>query len=318
MLIKRASRFKTSEITDPALYLNRRQFMVGAAALALWPSAAAAAAPPVSGQPLKAARNPAFSLGDPPTKFENATTYNNFYEFGVDKDDPSKLAHTLRPRPWTVQVDGEVAKPKTYDIDELLKLSPLEERVYALRCVEGWSMVIPWTGFPLASLLKQVGPTGQAKFVEFSTLLDPEQFPGQRKGLLDFGGLQWPYIEGLRLDEAMHPLTLLTMGMYGQVLPNQNGAPIRVVVPWKYGFKSAKSIVRIRLVAKQPQTAWNKAAPQEYGFYSNVNPTVDHPRWSQATERRIGEFMRRKTLMFNGYADQVASLYTGMDLRKEY
>jgi methionine sulfoxide reductase catalytic subunit len=318
MLIKRAPMFKASEITDPALYLDRRQFMVGAAALALWPSGAAAAAPPASGQPLKATRNPTFSVGDPPTKFENVTTYNNFYEFGVDKDDPSKLAHTLRPRPWTVQVDGEVAKPKTYDIDELLKLFPLEERVYALRCVEGWSMVIPWIGFPLASLLKQAGPTSQAKFVEFTTLLDPEQFPGQRKGLLDFGGLQWPYLEGLRLDEAMNPLTLLTMGMYGQVLPNQNGAPIRVVVPWKYGFKSAKSIVRIRLVAKQPQTAWNKAAPQEYGFYSNVNPTVDHPRWSQATERRIGEFMRRKTLMFNGYADQVASLYTGMDLRKEY
>jgi methionine sulfoxide reductase catalytic subunit len=318
MLIRRASRFKASEITDPGLYVNRRQFMVGAAALALWPSGAAVAASAPAGQPLKATRSPAFSLNDPPTKFENATTYNNFYEFGVDKDDPSRLAHSLRPRPWTVQVDGEVAKPKTYDIDELLKLFPLEERVYALRCVEGWSMVIPWIGFPLASLLKQVGPTGQAKFVEFTTLLDPEQFPGQRKGLLDFGGLQWPYIEGLRLDEAMHPLTLLTVGMYGQVLPNQNGAPVRVVVPWKYGFKSAKSLVRIRLVGKQPQTAWNKAAPQEYGFYSNVNPTVDHPRWSQATERRIGEFMRRKTLMFNGYADQVASLYTGMDLRKEY
>jgi methionine sulfoxide reductase catalytic subunit len=318
MLIKRAPMFKASEITDPGLYVNRRQFMVGAAALALWPSGAAAAASPPSGQPLKATRNPAFSVSDAPTKFENVTTYNNFYEFGVDKDDPSRLAHSLRPRPWTVQVDGEVAKPKSYDIDELLRLFPLEERVYALRCVEGWSMVIPWIGFPLASLLKQVGPTGQAKFVEFTTLLDPEQFPGQRKGLLDFGGLQWPYIEGLRLDEAMNPLTLLTVGMYGQVLPNQDGAPVRVVVPWKYGFKSAKSLVRIRLVAKQPQTAWNKAAPQEYGFYSNVNPTVDHPRWSQATERRIGEFLRRKTLMFNGYADQVASLYSGMDLRKDY
>ena len=317
MLITRAPKFKASEITDHGIYVNRREFMLGAAALALWPSVAAAAPPP-SGQPLKAIRNAAFSVSDPPTKFENVTTYNNFYEFGVDKDDPSRLAHSLRTRPWTVKVDGEVAKAKTYDIDELLKLFPLEERVYALRCVEGWSMVIPWIGFPLASLLKQVEPTGQAKFVEFTTLLDPEQFPGQRKGLLDFGGLQWPYIEGLRLDEAMHPLTLLTVGMYGQVLPNQNGAPIRVVVPWKYGFKSAKSIVRIRLVAKEPQTAWNKAAPQEYGFYSNVNPTVDHPRWSQATERRIGEFMRRKTLMFNGYADQVASLYAGMDLRKDY
>jgi sulfoxide reductase catalytic subunit YedY len=215
-------------------------------------------------------------------------------------------------------VSGYVAKPKTYDIDELLKLFPLEERVYALRCVEGWSMVIPWIGFPLASLLKRVEPTGQAKFVEFTTLLDPEQFPGQRKSILSFSSLDWPYVEGLRMDEAIHPLTLITVGMYGQILPNQNGAPIRVVVPWKYGFKSAKSIVRIRLVSEQPKTAWEKAQPNEYGFYSNVNPTVDHPRWSQATERRIGEFLRRKTLMFNGYADQVASLYAGMDLRKNY
>jgi sulfoxide reductase catalytic subunit YedY len=317
MLIKRAPKFKASEITDERLYLNRREFMAGAAALALWPSGAEAASSPL-GQPLKATRNPAFSVSDPATKFESATTYNNFYEFGVDKEDPSRLAHTLRPRPWSVKVDGHVAKPKTYDIEELLRLSPLEERVYALRCVEGWFMIIPWIGYPLASLLKQVEPTGQAKFVEFTTLLAPDQFPGQRPGLFNLGGLDWPYIEGLRLDEAMHPLTLLTVGMYGQVLPNQNGAPIRIVVPWKYGFKSAKSIVRIRLVSEQPGTAWNRAAPQEYGFYSNVNPTVDHPRWSQATERRIGEFLRRKTLMFNGYADQVASLYSGMDLKKNY
>ncbi len=317
MLIKRAPMLKASEITDPKLYCNRREFMVGAAALALLPTAAAAATTP-SGQPLKATRNPAFSITEAPTKFESATTYNNFYEFGVNKEDPARLAHTLKPRPWTVQVDGHVAKPKTFDIDELLRLSPLEERIYPLRCVEGWSMVIPWIGFPLAPLLKRVEPTGQAKFVEFTTLLDPEQFPAQRKGLLNLASLDWPYVEGLRLDEAMHPLTLLTVGMYGQVLPNQDGAPIRVVVPWKYGFKSAKSIVRIRLVGEQPKTAWEKAAPQEYGFYSNVNPTVDHPRWSQASERRIGEFIRRKTLMFNGYADQVASLYAGLDLRKNY
>ncbi|OGL11448.1 MAG: mononuclear molybdenum enzyme YedY, partial [Candidatus Rokubacteria bacterium RIFCSPLOWO2_02_FULL_72_37] len=236
---------------------------------------------------------------------------------GVDKDDPSRLAGSLRTRPWSVQVDGLVHKPKTFDIDELLRLFPLEERVYALRCVEAWSMVIPWTGFPLASLLKRVEPTGSATFVEFTTLLDPEQFPGQRPGFFGFS-LDWPYVEGLRLDEALHPLTLVTVGMYGRVLPNQNGAPVRVVVPWKYGFKSAKSIVRIRLVREQPVTSWSKANPREYGFYSNVNPAVSHPRWSQATERRIGEFRRRTTLPFNGYADQVASLYTGMDLGKYY
>jgi len=317
MLIKRAPMFKASEITDPKLYFNRREFIAGAAALALLPRGAAAAAAP-AGQLLKATRNQSFSISDPATKFESATTYNNFYEFGPDKDDPARLAHTLKPRPWTVQVDGHVAKPKTYDIDELLKLFPLEERVYALRCVEGWSMVIPWIGFPLASLLKRVEPTGQAKLVEFTTLQDPEQFPAQKPSLLSLSGIEWPYIEGLRLDEAMHPLTLLSVGMYGQVLPNQNGAPIRLVVPWKYGFKSAKSIVRIRLVSQQPKTTWEKAQSQEYGFYSNVNPEVDHPRWSQASERRIGEFMRRKTLMFNGYADQVAWLYAGMDLRKYY
>jgi sulfoxide reductase catalytic subunit YedY len=228
------------------------------------------------------------------------------------------LAHTLKPRPWTIQVDGHVKRSKKYDVEELMRLFPLEERVYRLRCVEGWSMVIPWIGYPLASLIKRLEPTSKAKFVEFTTLLDPEQFPGQRKGLLSFSSLDWPYVEGLRLDEALHPLTLLTFGLYGQVLPNQNGAPVRVVVPWKYGFKSAKSIVRIRFVSEQPKTAWEKATPSEYGFYSNVNPTVDHPRWSQATERRIGEFRRRQTLMFNGYADQVTSLYAGMDLKKLY
>jgi methionine sulfoxide reductase catalytic subunit len=320
-------RFKASDITDETMYLNRRSFMVGgaatlvgagAAALARRASASAATTDPKLSAPLAATRNPAFVVPDAPTKVQDATTYNNFYEFGVNKEDPAAHAHTLRPRPWTVQVDGLVGKPRTFDIDELLRAFPLEERVYSLRCVEGWSMVIPWIGFSLAALLKRVEPTSQAKYVEFTTLLDPEQMPGQKKSLFNLSGLDWPYTEGLRLDEALHPLTLLTVGMYGHVLPNQNGAPVRVVVPWKYGFKSAKSLVRIRLTAEEPKTAWNKAAPQEYGFYSNVNPTVDHPRWSQATERRIGEFRRRKTLMFNGYADQVASLYTGMDLKKYY
>jgi sulfoxide reductase catalytic subunit YedY len=316
MLIRRAPMFKESEVTDERLYLDRRTFLTGVGALTVSAAGAAAeaAAPPPVGQPLSARPNPEFRLADPPTRREDATTYNNFYEFGVDKDDPARLAGTLRTRPWTVQVDGHVAKPRTFDVDELLRLAPLEERIYALRCVEGWSMVIPWIGFPLAALLRRVEPTGRAKYAEFTTLMDPEQFPGQRKGLFSFSSLEWPYVEGLRLDEALHPLTLLTVGMYGHVLPNQNGAPIRVVVPWKYGYKSAKSIVRIRLVTDEPKTAWNKAQPNEYGFYSNVNPTVDHPRWSQATERRIGEFRRRKTLMFNGYADRVASLYTGMDL----
>jgi methionine sulfoxide reductase catalytic subunit len=319
MLIRRAPRFTESQITDPKLYLSRRELMSGAAAaLVLSPSLASAAAPAPVLAPLVATRNAAFSVTDTATKVEAATTYNNFYEFGVNKDDPSRLGHTLRPRPWTVRVDGFVNKPKTFDIDELIKLFPLEERVYSLRCVEAWSMVIPWVGFPLASLLKRVEPNGQAKFVEFTTLLDPNQFPAQKPGFFGFSSLDWPYVEGLRLDEALHPLTLLTVGMYGKVLPNQNGAPIRIVVPWKYGFKSAKSIVRIRLVGEQPKTAWEKAAPAEYGFFSNVNPAVSHPRWSQADERRIGEFRRRPTLPFNGYADQVASLYTGMDLKKFY
>jgi len=317
MLIRRAPRFRSSEITPERLYLDRRTFIAGAGALAVAGRADAAPATP-PGTPLKATRNDAFTVKDAPTKFESATTYNNFYEFGVNKEDPSRMAGTLKTRPWTVKVDGLVAKPKTFDIDELLRAFPLEERIYSLRCVEAWSMVIPWIGFPLGALLKRVEPTSQAKYVGFTTLLDPEQFPAQRKGFFNLGGLDWPYTEGLRLDEAMHPLTLVTVGMYGQVLPNQNGAPIRVVVPWKYGFKSAKSIVRISLVTEQPKTAWNVAAPSEYGFYSNVNPEVSHPRWSQATERRIGEFRRRPTLMFNGYGDQVASLYAGMDLKKFY
>ena len=311
-------KLRYSDVTPERLYLSRRELMAGAAALAVVGAAGEArAAGAPAGAPLKATSNPAFKLADAPTKFEAATTYNNFYEFGVNKNDPADLAGTLKPRPWKVQVDGLVQKPQTFDVDDVIRMAPLEERVYRLRCVEGWSMVIPWIGFPLSVLLKRVDPTGSAKYVEFSTLVDPEQFPGQKKSFFNFSGLDWPYTEGLRLDEALHPLTLLTVGMYGQVLPNQNGAPIRVVVPWKYGFKSAKSIVRIRLTSDEPKTAWNKAAPQEYGFFSNVNPKVDHPRWSQATERRIGEFRRRPTLMWNGY-DQVAGLYSGMDLKKFY
>ena len=307
-----------SDVTPERLYLSRRELMVGAALAVIGLDAgreASAAAP--AGAPLKATPNAAYRVADAPTKIEAATTYNNFYEFGTSKEDPARLAGSLKPRPWHVQVDGLCAKPRTFDIEEILKLAPLEERIYALRCVEAWSMVIPWIGYPLAALLRQVEPRPGAKYVEFTTLKDPAQFPGQKPSV--FGGsLDWPYTEGLRLDEALHPLTLLTVGMYGQVLPNQNGAPVRIVIPWKYGFKSAKSIVRIRLTDAEPKTAWNKAAPQEYGFYSNVNPTVDHPRWSQGTERRIGEFRRRQTLMFNGYADQVASLYAGMDLTKQY
>jgi sulfoxide reductase catalytic subunit YedY len=250
------------------------------------------------------------------TSRKDATSYNNFYEFGTDKSDPAENAHTLRTRPWTVQIEGEVKKPMTLDIDSLLKLAPLEERIYRLRCVEGWSMVIPWIGYSFSELIKKVEPTGNAKFVEFITLADHQQMPGVRSRVLD-----WPYVEGLRIDEANHPLALLTLGMYGDVLPNQNGAPVRMVVPWKYGFKSAKSIVKIRFVRDMPRTSWNKSAPNEYGFYSNVNPEVDHPRWSQASERRIGEdgffTKKRKTLMFNGYPE-VASLYTGMDLKKFY
>lgn len=311
-----------SEITPQEVYTGRRQFITRMAATAavgtgMWEMAnreAFAQAAPA--QKLAARANVALSTDEKQTPFKDASGYNNFYEFGLDKGDPAENAHTLRTRPWTVRIEGEVNKPLTLDIDSLLKLAPLEERVYRLRCVEGWSMVIPWVGYSLSNLLKQVEPLGAAKFVEFTTLADRKQMPGLKSGVLD-----WPYVEGLRIDEAMHPLTMLTMGMYGQVLPNQNGAPVRLVVPWKYGFKSAKSIVRIRLVSRQPRTAWNDSAPREYGFYSNVNPNVDHPRWSQASERRIGETglfqPKRKTLMFNGY-DQVASLYTGMDLKRYY
>jgi len=253
-----------------------------------------------------------YSTTEKQTPFNDITHYNNYYEFSTDKYEPAELAKNFNPRPWTVKVEGLVNKPKTYDIDTLLKLH-LEERIYRMRCVEGWSMVIPWIGLPLSTVLNDVQPNSKAKFVEFTSLLDPKRFPGQQRNVLD-----WPYVEGLRMDEAMHPLTILSMGLYGETLPNQDGAPIRLVVPWKYGFKGIKAIVKIKLVDKQPVSTWTKSGPNEYGFYSNVNPDVDHPRWSQAKERRIGEFIKRPTLMFNGYGDQVASMYTGMDLKKNY
>ena len=312
MLIRQPGDIPPSEITPPEIYRERRRFMQGMGALAA--GAALGAAPDVqAGARLAGVRGSAYTLNEEKTPYKAVTTYNNFYEFGTGKSDPAENAGSLKTRPWTVTVEGEVGKPGVYDIDSLLKLAPLEERVYRMRCVEGWSMVIPWVGFPLSELIRRVAPTGNAKYVEFVTLNDPGQMPGQRSRVLD-----WPYVEGLRLDEAMHPLTILAVGLYGEVLPNQNGAPIRLVVPWKYGFKSAKSLVRIRFVEKQPLTAWMRAAPQEYGFYSNVNPHVDHPRWSQAKERRIGEFFKRDTLMFNGYGTQVAQLYRGMDLQRYF
>jgi sulfoxide reductase catalytic subunit YedY len=317
----------SSEITPRAVYEGRRDWLrllgggIAGTALAGWAArdARAQVARPGKLAALAGVRSTASGAVtmEKPTAYDDVTGYNNFYEFGTDKADPAKNAHTLKTRPWTVAIEGEVKKPKVYDLDELLKLSPMEERVYRLRCVEGWSMVVPWVGYSLAELIKRVEPTGNAKYVEFVTLADPKTMPfvGSRV-------LEWPYVEGLRLDEAMHPLTLLAFGMYGEVLPNQNGAPVRAVVPWKYGFKSGKSIVKIRFTDKQPATSWVKSASQEYGFYSNVNPEVDHPRWSQATERRIGEdglfAKKRPTLMFNGYGPQVAQLYAGMDLKKNY
>jgi sulfoxide reductase catalytic subunit YedY len=331
MWIKRSDRIKLtgddiarSEITPQRVFENRRRVLQAAGAAALGgvigthgeAARAAYTSPDAKAQKLAAKTNARFVALDQATPFKDITTYNNFYEFGTDKADPAQNAGTLRAHPWKVSVEGEIKNPKVYDIDELLKLAPLEERVYRLRCVEGWSMVIPWIGIPLSELIKRVQPNGNAKYVQFITLADPSQMPGLSTPVLD-----WPYSEGLRMDEAMNPLTLLTMGLYGQVLPNQNGAPVRVVVPWKYGFKSAKSLVKIRFLDKQPPTSWNTYASNEYGFYSNVNPNVDHPRWSQATERRIGDGFftpKRKTLMFNGYGDQVASLYQGMDLKKNF
>jgi sulfoxide reductase catalytic subunit YedY len=301
---------QSSEITPRDLFHDRRRFMqlaAGASLTALLPQNAFA------GEPLAGVTKSTDRLIDELTPLKDITSYNNFYEFGTGKEDPAKNAGSLKTRPWTITVEGEVNKPKVFDIEELLKLAPLEERIYRLRCVEAWSMVIPWVGYSLAALLKQVEPTSKAKFVEFISLHDPEQMQGQKSPTLN-----WPYKEGLRIDEAMHPLTLLAVGLYGEVLPNQNGAPIRIVVPWKYGFKSAKSIVKIRLVEKMPMSSWVEANPNEYGFYSNVNPEVDHARWSQAKERRIGDFLKRPTLPFNGYGEQVAALYAGMDLSKDF
>ncbi len=311
-----------NEVTPQVLFLRRREFLRAAAAVSL---AAAGCLPGDEGEAKGAAPalepltnvKPApagpFRAADEPTRFEDATAYNNFYEFGTDKEDPAANAGSLRPKPWSVAIEGEVAKPGVVPLETLLAPHPLEERIYRLRCVEAWSMVIPWVGIPLGALLARMQPTSRAKYVAFETLVDPEQMPGQRREVLS-----WPYREGLRMDEAMHPLTLLAVGMYGRTLPNQNGAPLRLVVPWKYGFKSIKSIVKIRLQETQPETTWSWEGPSEYGFYANVNPEVDHPRWSQARERRIGELSRRPTLFLNGYADEVASLYRGMDLRRYF
>jgi sulfoxide reductase catalytic subunit YedY len=315
MLIRPATPkdIRSSAITPESLYFTRREWLatagatVGAIAGAstLWP--ANTEAQQALGTPYR------LQPDDKPTPWEDVTTYNNFYEFGTGKDDPADQARGFRTRPWTVRVEGLVRKPGAYALEDFLKPSRVEDRIYRHRCVEAWSMVVPWRGIMLADVLKRAEPAPGAKFVEFTTLYDPARMPGQRSPVL-----RWPYAEGLRLDEAMHPLALLVTGVYGRDLPNQNGAPLRLIVPWKYGFKGIKSIVRIRLTDSQPATAWNVSAPDEYGFYSNVNPTVDHPRWSQAKERRIGEFFRRPTLMFNGYAEDVASLYAGMDLRRNY
>jgi sulfoxide reductase catalytic subunit YedY len=319
MLIKQAADVRSSEITPKRLYLDRRQFLagtagLGAAALAgewlrdvIEPQAVASANAKIEG-----IRTSPFSTTEKITPYKDVTNYNNYYEFSTDKYEPAGLARDLRTQPWSVKIDGLVKNKQTLDVDTIIKLAPPEERIYRHRCVEGWSIVVPWIGFSLSVLVSKAEPLGSAKFLEFTSLADPKQMPGVRSRVLD-----WPYLEGLRMDEAMHPLALLCFGMYGDVLPNQDGAPLRIVVPWKYGFKSAKALVRIRFTDKQPLNSWQKAAPNEYGFYSNVNPHVDHPRWSQATERRLGEFFKRSTLMFNGY-DQVASLYAGMDLKKNF
>jgi len=324
MLIRRPPDIPASEITPESIYLRRREFMAAAALLAgagaISPHALGAEEQKTLAYGKAGPESPAgFYTKEAQTPLQDATHYNNFYEFGTDKGDPAEYAAALKTEPWSVTIEGEVEKPGTYGLEDLLKGNALEERVYRLRCVEAWSMVIPWIGFPLASLLQRVRPTSRAKYVAFTTIHAPAQMRGQRSLT---GAIPWPYVEGLRIDEAMHPLTLLSVGMYGKVLPNQNGAPIRLVVPWKYGFKSIKSIVKIRLQEKQPPTSWNLIAPTEYGFYSNVNPQVDHPRWSQKTERRLPGSLfnpnRIPTQMFNGYADQVASLYAGMDLHRYF
>jgi sulfoxide reductase catalytic subunit YedY len=324
MLIKKPADIRESEVTPHDLYLRRREFLKVAGSTALAVTAAGAIGGVLTSSDEAAAQNPnaqklanlkksQFSTDEKLNSYKDVTTYNNFYEFGLDKGDPARYAGTLRPRPWSVVVEGQCAKPGNYNIEDLLKWYPLEERIYRLRCVEAWSMVIPWIGFPLADFVKRFEPSSKAKHVKFTTLVDHQQMPGQREP-----ALKWPYVEGLRMDEALHPLSILAVGLYGEVLPNQNGAPIRLVVPWKYGFKSIKSIVRVTFQEQEPLNTWQQTRADEYGFYANVNPDVDHPRWSQKSERRLGEFFRRKTLPFNGYADQVASLYAGMDLRKFY
>ncbi|HNV02995.1 MAG TPA: protein-methionine-sulfoxide reductase catalytic subunit MsrP [Vicinamibacterales bacterium] len=314
MLVTRVLDIRASDITDERLYLGRREFLAAAAAPAAALVAGAAPLRAADGQDAPPPPRKGFvTTGEAVTPWADATGYTNYYEFGMAKADPSRNAASFVPRPWTVTIDGLVSAPRRYDLDDLLAPHPLEERIYRMRCVEGWSMVIPWTGFPLKDLIQRAGPLGSARFVEFTALDDPRRMPGQRVNVLD-----WPYVEGLRLDEALHPLTILATGMYGRALPNQNGAPLRLVVPWKYGFKSIKAVVRIRLVARQPATSWGKASPREYGFYANVNPGVPHPRWTQAHERRLGESGRRPTLLFNGYGDQVASLYSGLDLKRHY
>jgi methionine sulfoxide reductase catalytic subunit len=321
MLIKPASDIRSSEITDQKLYLNRREFIrattgtaVAAATGVLGAEAFLRAATPAPhGRKLENVKQSPLSTDEKANTWDQITTYNNYYEFGADKDSPSMTSGNFKTQPWTVAVEGECAKKAVWNLEDILKGQTLEDRIYRHRCVEAWSMVIPWVGFPLADFIKKCEPTSKAKYIEFTTLYDPKQMPGVRSPVL-----RWPYVEGLRLDEAMHPLTILTVGLYGEVVPNQNGAPLRLAVPWKYGFKHIKSIVKIKFTEKQPLNTWQESQPSEYGFYSNVNPSVDHPRWSQATERRIGEFLKRRTLMFNGYGDQVASLYTGMDLKKNY
>jgi sulfoxide reductase catalytic subunit YedY len=312
----RVPRIAPSEITPPEVYFNRRTLLAGALASGASALLRAAQDSPAAGAALRYTRDTRYSVSEPPNKIEEITSYNNFYEFGSDKESPGRNAYTLRTRPWSVTVHGDAEVTGTFDLEDLLKEQPLEERIYRFRCVEAWSLVVPWVGFQLSNLLARFKPTSKARYVEFTTLYDPQQMPGQRGAVLN-----WPYVEGLRIDEAMHPLALMVVGLYGRVLPNQDGAPLRLIVPWKYGFKSIKSIVKIGFTSVQPRTAWNVAAPQEYGFYANVNPQVDHPRWSQATERRIGApFLaaRRPTLPFNGYAEQVAGLYQGMDLRRYF
>lgn len=309
MLIRKPADLRHSDVTPKEFYLNRRRFLAAGSAIA---GAWALPTPAGATMKLNNVAKSSYTVNEKITPLEDITSYNNYYEFGTDKADPSHYANTLRPSPWQVVVGGLVNKPKTYDLDSIMKIAPLEERIYRHRCVEAWSIVVPWIGFPLAALLKEVEPNAKAKYVAFQTLFDKKQMP-----LWNRAGIDLPYVEGLRLDEAMHPLALLAVGLYGETLPNQNGAPIRLVVPWKYGFKSIKSIVKITLTDKQPPTTWNIANAREYGFYSNVNPAVDHPRWTQSQERRLGELFKRKTLMFNGYSE-VASLYAGMDLRKNY